>query len=371
MFELINTIFRESWELLLDSSIYMLFGIIIAGLLKVFLNAESVARHLGTGKFTSVLKAALLGIPLPLCSCGVLPAAVSLKKQGANKGATTAFLISTPESGVDSIAVSYALLDPVMTVVRPLAAFVTAVIAGCVENSIDPPPSHPPLKKENNSCMLPLTANTNNSRHDGIGTKILEGCKHAIFEVWDDIAMWFFSGLFIAGMIMTLIPDECMTKWLSGGISSMLVMLVVGIPLYICATASTPVAAALILKGVSPGAALVFLLVGPATNITSLSVLIGVLGKKSTLRYLLVLSCCAILFGLGIDQLYQALALTPQAIIGEAAKLIPQGLKTAGACLLLLLSIRPVFQRVKKLLVPKKSHHFISKFPDLSNHNKS
>ena len=131
---LIAQILGTSWNLLLEASIYMVFGLLISGLLKVFLDPGMVARHLGKGRFASVFKAAILGVPIPLCSCGVLPAALSLKKQGANNGATTAFMISTPESGVDSIAITYALLDPIMTVARPIVAFITAAIAGISEN---------------------------------------------------------------------------------------------------------------------------------------------------------------------------------------------------------------------------------------------
>ena len=136
---LLVNLLNESWQLLLDAGVYILFGILIGGLLKVFLSPAYVARHLGQGRYSSVFKAALFGVPLPLCSCGVLPAAAALKRQGANNGATTAFLISTPESGIDSISVSYALLDPIMTVARPLAAFVSAMIAGCIENTYNPP----------------------------------------------------------------------------------------------------------------------------------------------------------------------------------------------------------------------------------------
>ncbi|MCI5148565.1 MAG: permease, partial [Candidatus Electrothrix sp. MAN1_4] len=123
-----------SWNLLNQSAVYMLFGLLIGGLLKMYLSPTYVANHLGTGRFRSVFKAALLGIPIPLCSCGVLPAAATLKKQGANNGAVTAFLISTPESGVDSISITWALLDPIMTIARPVSAFISAAIAGTAEN---------------------------------------------------------------------------------------------------------------------------------------------------------------------------------------------------------------------------------------------
>ncbi|MBU0664212.1 MAG: permease [Proteobacteria bacterium] len=145
MFNLTRAVIEASWSLLLDSSVFMLFGILVARLLKIFLNPETVARHLGSERISSVFKTALLGVPLPLCSCGVLPAAVSLKKQGANKGATTAFLISTPESGVDSIAISYALLDPILTVIRPVAAFIAAITTEFIENIIDRPEPLAPI----------------------------------------------------------------------------------------------------------------------------------------------------------------------------------------------------------------------------------
>jgi len=374
MLNLISAVITASWSLLLDSSVYILFGILISGLLKMALNPATVVKHLGSGRFSSVIKAAFLGVPLPLCSCGVLPAAVSLKKQGANKGATTAFLISTPESGVDSIAISYALLDPIMTVTRPVAAFVTAIIAGFIENIIDWPQPGAHIAADvccpvADKCLAGETCApaVHGSPH-GLWTKIMTGLKYALVDVWGDIAIWFFGGLLIAGLIMVLIPDELMLKWLDGGFSSMLIMLAVGIPLYICATASTPVAAALILKGVSPGAALVFLLVGPATNITSLAVLVGILGKRGTFRYLFILSGCAILFGLIVDQIYKMAGISPQAVIGEAAELVPYGAKLGGALLLLLLSIKPLTSWLQKKTGRQKPPlTFHSGFPDISN----
>jgi uncharacterized membrane protein YraQ (UPF0718 family) len=373
MFNLIRAVIEASWSLLLDSSVYMVFGILVAGLLKIFLSPETVARHLGSGRFSSVVKAALLGVPLPLCSCGVLPAAVFLQKQGANKGATTAFLISTPESGVDSIAISYALLDPIMTVIRPVAAFITAMAAGFIENIIDwPEPLAPNIGiPVNNQREKDMTSAPDIPANNGKWSRTIDALRYALVDVWGDIALWFFAGLLIAGLIMVLIPDELMTRWLDGGFSSMLIMLVIGIPLYICATASTPVAAALILKGVSPGTALVFLLVGPATNITSLSVLIGILGKKGTVRYLLILSSCAILFGLIVDQLYVMAGISPQAVIGEASELVPYGLKLVGAFLLLFISIRPLSSWLKKMIAPKKALIFHSGFPDIGTYKKN
>ena len=281
----------------------------------------------------------------------MLPAAASLKKQGANKGATTAFLISTPESGVDSIAVTYALLDPIMTVVRPIAAFITAMVGGILENIVSFRQQATPLTplETVQECCTNETCSTDNKLPSQPFTqKIKSAIRFALFDVWGDIAVWFFAGVIIAGFITAIIPSELMHQWLGGGIHSMLLMLLFGIPLYICATASTPVAAALILKGVSPGAALVFLLVGPATNVTSLSVLIGILGKKSTLRYLLVVASMAVIFGLSVDQIYNFLNISPQAIVGKAGEIIPYLAQLICTMVLFILSIQPVYSFLRR-----------------------
>ena len=336
-----------AWHLLLDSSVYILFGLLIAGLLRVFMSPHSVATHLGQGRFRSVFKAALLGIPLPLCSCGVLPAAAGLRKQGANKGATAAFLISTPESGVDSIAITWALLDPVMTLARPLAAFTTAVAAGISENLLGPGKEDamrdPDLTCPVDGCCEGFDCPPEeHARHHTLSEKIRTGLKFAMTDVWGDIASWFFVGLLLAGLIVALVPEEMMGRFLGGGLPSMLLMLAVGIPLYICATASTPIAAALILKGVSPGAALVFLLAGPATNVTSLTVLLRILGKRATAIYLTMIALFSVLFGLAVDQVYALLGIEARAMVGQAAEWVPPWAQLLGALTLLALSVRPV-----------------------------
>ncbi len=302
----------------------------------------------------------------------MLPAAASLQKQGANKGATTAFLISTPESGVDSIAVTYALLDPIMTVIRPLAAFITAMFAGLLENILN----WRSIKREHKidlSCTIDQCCDgvecppEVHRKHHSYWEKLYAGWKFAINDVWGDIVLWFFVGIFIAGLITAVVPSDLFSEYLGGGFSSMLLMLVIGIPLYICATASTPVAAALILKGVSPGAALVFLLVGPATNITSLSVLFKILGKWSTVRYLLVLSISAIFFGLGVDAIYFYSGISPKAIIGEAGEIVPLSMKIIASLILILISIKPLYSWLRTKLSNKKSGtQFVSDFPPIS-----
>ena len=293
-----------------------------------------------------------------------------MQRQGANKGATTAFLISTPESGVDSIAVTYALLDPIMTVVRPVAAMVTAVIAGVLENWFSWVP------EGSRRAGLTTVVVDHEEHSPGQGSdhntrsllgKAREAIRFGMVDVWSDIALWFYVGLAIAAVITVIVPDALVVGILGGGLLSMCVMLVVGVPLYICATASTPIAAALIVKGVSPGAALVFLLVGPATNVTSLTVLIGMLGKVATARYLATLSACAVAFGLAVDQLYAISGIAPRAIIGDAAEIVPEPMKVAATAILLIFSIRPVMGWWRRVTAKKRTgDYFVVGFPDIS-----
>ncbi len=355
-------VLTSSWGMLQDASVYILFGIAVGGLLKMFLSTEYVVRHLGKGRFSSVVKAALFGIPIPLCSCGVLPAAASLKKQGANSGATTAFLISTPESGVDSISITYALLDPIMTIARPVAALLSALTAGFAENILNPPAGRSIKAVEaacqvDNCCDGSDCSPEEHRNHHSFIEKIKAGMLYAIGDLWADLAAWFFVGILLAGVITTLLPAEVIESYLGGGLSSMLLMLVIGIPLYICATASTPIAAAFILKGVSPGTALVFLLVGPATNITSLSVLIGLLGKRATSLYLASIAIVSVLCGLALDIIYIRMGISAGAIVGQAAEIIPAPVQLAATLFLIAISIKPVWRTLRarclKIFSPK------------------
>jgi uncharacterized membrane protein YraQ (UPF0718 family) len=342
---LIVEIATAAWTLLEQSSLYILLGLSVGGLLNMFLSADYVAAHLGKGRFMPVFKAALLGVPMPLCSCGVLPAAAQLQKQGANRGATTAFLVATPESGVDSIAVSWALLDPLMTVARPVAAFVSAFVAGVLENLFAPRETTP---KPAPLPMAPIPMAACATTHCGcdhghqpadLWAKLRHGLRAAITDIWGDLAGWFFVGIGVAACITVLLPDDLITRHLGGGIESMLLMLVVGIPMYICATASTPIAAALILKGVSPGTALVFLLAGPATNIAALAVLVKILGKKGMAIYLASISLVSVLCGLALDGLYLSLGISAAATIGEVTETLPHWLMLVATLVLLLLSL--------------------------------
>ena len=364
------SIFVQSWHILLESSIFIIIGLLASGLLRVFLNPGAVSAHLGKGRFRSVLKASLLGIPIPLCSCGVLPAAAALKKQGANNGAVTSFLISTPESGVDSVAITYALMDPIMTVVRPVAAFCTAFAAGITENLLGKPdtsrPVVPDLSCPVDGCCDGKGCDPEVHRnHHSLKEKIVAGLRFAFTDVWGDLAVWFLFGLLLSGMITVLIPESVFSQYMGGGFSAMLIMLVVGIPIYICATASTPIAATLILQGVSPGAALVFLMSGPATNITSLTVLLRILGARAMAIYLAGIAICAVGFGLLVDRLYAALGISAQAMVGQAGEAIPFGIELAAAILILILSVNPVSKFLRRRISGQTSCQHPDPHPDL------
>jgi len=265
-------------------------------------------------------------------------------------------LISTPESGVDSMAVTYALLDPIMTLARPVAAFFSAFFAGIMENLLEKNGGLSVAGKPDLSCPVDSCCSgeecppEEHASHHSFAEKLYIGLKYGVTDVWADLAGWFLLGLLIAGVITVLVPQQLLSSHLGGGLSSMLLMLAVGIPIYICATASTPVAAALIIKGASPGAALVFLMAGPATNVTSLSVIVGILGKRGTVIYLASIAFCAVISGLLLDEIYTYFGISAAATAGEASRLLPYWLRLMGALVLLILSIKPVIEKAKKRL---------------------
>ncbi len=298
----------------------------------------------------------------------MLPAAASFKKQGANRGALASFLVSTPESGVDSIAITYALLDPIMTVARPLAAFVTGISAGILENTLNWKPAADSDRQPD--LVVPMMNEDSPDQGQSILARLLFGLRYGFKEIWADIALWFFVGLFLAGIITVYMPESLSQMILGGGIVAMLAMLLMGMPIYICATASTPIAAAFLLKGASPGAVLVFLLVGPATNMTSLSVLIKILGKMGTIRYLSVIAVVSILFGLGLDGVYHYLNIEARAVIEEVRETIPYWLKLSSALILLALFIHHLYERHRQQRMKKKKNQVIADFPKIDPQRK-
>ena len=339
MLEILQKMTVETWHILTDAAPYVLFGFLAAGLIKGVLPVEVVARHLGGRSSAAVLKASLLGIPLPLCSCGVLPAAISLRRQGAGRGASAAFLVTTPESGVDSIAITWALLDPLMTVVRPLAAFVTGALSGILINLL--PEEQTALSEEQNSGACPEVCCSAKPTPQGPPAgRMADGIGYAFGELLKDVGSWMLLGVLIAGVLATLIPDDFFALLFEHQNASLFLMLLVGIPLYMCASASTPIAAALVLKGLSPGAALVFLLAGPATNVATLTVVARFWGRRATAVYLAAIAFCSLVFGWLVNECYAWAGLDIRRWVTPAPGEGASWWNSAAAVLLLLLILR-------------------------------
>jgi hypothetical protein len=336
------SIIKASWSVLLDAAPFVLLGFFVAGLVKAFLPGNFIATHLGSG-IGSIIKASAIGVPIPLCSCGVVPAAAGLKKQGAGKGAVASFLISTPETGVDSIAVTYALLDPVITIFRPVAALVTAVATGIAVSfsekfgSVDAPVEPVTAKT---SCSCGCSHSSSPKPKPGIVDKFREGMSFAFGDLLGDVGLWLFVGVLLAGLISVFVSPQLIEKYLSNEFLSMAMMLAISVPLYVCATSSTPIVAALALKGISPGAALVFLLAGPATNAASLPVISKLLGKRATAVYLVVIVLMSFLAGMLINKLYAYLGLDirnwVRTVVHEEGGFIP----VASAIVLIVLVLK-------------------------------
>lgn len=338
----------SAWDVLEDSALFMIGGFAVAGIIKVFLPFSVVSGRLSGDGMGAVTRAAIIGVPLPLCSCSVIPTAMTLRKMGASKGATSAFLISTPESGVDSIAVSYALLDPIMTVFRPLAAFITAFTAGALENLFgekDGPLAADPVADHcgddcGDACQSASPPANGINGAAGFTAKLSQGLRYAFGDLFNDMAGWMAVGLLAGGALNVFIPEGFFTGLPGGSFAMMLVMLGVGLPMYICASASTPIAAAMIMKGLSPGTALVFLLAGPATNIGSMALIRRFMGGRALFIYIAAISVCSIALGLALDWLYSAMAVNPAMSMGVAGEIVPPGIKTAGALALAFLFAR-------------------------------
>lgn len=319
----------ELWSTLSEMAPYLLLGFLVAGFLSVWISPKVVERHLGGRGLFSILKASLFGVPLPLCSCGVIPVSMSLHKHGASKGATTAFLLSTPQTGVDSILVTYSLMGPALAVFRPLAALVTGLFGGALVELAEK--NRYPGEKRN-SCDQDCCA--------GDKPKVnwfVRALRHGLVTLPKDIGGPMLIGLAVAAIIAVIVPDDFFSSYLSSGdgIVAMLVMMAVGIPVYVCATASVPVAVAMMAKGLSPGAAMVFLMTGPATNAAGLATLWAALGPRSAIAYLASVVVCSLASGIIIDRFVFAGGFDPAAHIHGA--MLPGWFE--GACAVVLLGV--------------------------------
>ena len=278
-----------------EMSPYLLLGFLLAGIMHAFIPDGWYTKYLSGDTFRSVVNAAIFGVPLPLCSCGVIPTAMSLRREGASKGAVVSFLIATPQTGVDSIFATYSLMGLPFAVVRPIAALFTAIIGGTFVNWNG---------KETEAIMPTDTSRAYSEQpHLSFAERCVEALKFGFVEMMEDIGKWLVVGLIVAGLITVLVPDSFFEVFKDNTLLSMLLVLCVSVPMYICATGSIPIAVALMMKGLTPGAALVMLMAGPACNVASILVVNKVLGKKTLLLYLVAIIGGSILFGFGIDYL--------------------------------------------------------------------
>jgi len=328
----------DFWGTITEMSPYLLFGFFVAGILSILISQNLVERHLGGRGIWPLLKASLFGIPLPLCSCGVIPVSMSLHKHGASKGSTISFLLSTPQTGVDSILVTLSLLGPIFAVFRPVVALLTGIFGGVIVNTLNQGTKGeniPPSKCTDECC----------EGTDKKG-KIVRGLKYGFVTLPRDIGKAMLVGLLIAAIISAVLPDDFLAdKLLGTGIFSMVVMMFLGIPVYVCATASVPVAAALILKGLSPGAALVFLITGPATNAAGFTTIWKAMGKRTAVAYLATVMLCALAAGLTLDKIFPDLDVSARTHIHQMGS---SGLGHIAAVALLAILVNAIISDRKK-----------------------
>ena len=310
--EFISNYFIELIYLVKEMAPWLLFGLVFAGLLKVYFPQKHIDKYLGKPNAKSAVNASLLGVPMPLCSCGVIPTGISFFKNGASRGATNSFLISTPQTGVDSIFATYSMLGWPFAVLRPIVAFTTGIFGGILTNWLIKEPSKPIVPVNLLFAGLKLDVKKA-GKAEAICDDVDCGCRtsprkeshslikaanYAFVELLQDISKWLILGFMAAALISVLLPDDFFSMFRGYGIFEILIILAASVPIYVCATGSIPIAAVLLMKGVSPGAALVFMMAGPATNVATITVIGKTMGRKSMFIYLGSIIGGAIFFGL-------------------------------------------------------------------------
>ncbi len=364
MFEVLMGVLKSVWFLLLEMSPYLLFGFFIAGILNLIIPKDKIYTHLSGNKLSSIIKASLWGVPLPLCSCGVIPVAAYLRKEGAGKSSTVSFLSSTPTTGVDSILATYSLLGPLFAIIRPVAAFFAGIMSGSLIGILEKKHNKDKIKfTKRNSCII---CNSEDSHSHNFLEKIKYIFQYGFIELIDDAGKWILIGVIAGGIIGFLIPGDFIEQYLSNPLLAYPIMLLISIPMYICATGSIPIAAALIIKGMSPGAGLIFLIAGPATNTATLAFVSGKLGKRILFIYLFSIIITALLFGLIVDHIWKFSGEDMNLITG-GMKMLPIWLKTFSAILLSVLIIRTInknflnkFIKKNKEIIEMKGNYKVS-----------
>ncbi len=310
---------------------YLLLGFFFAGVLKVWFPQRWINRYMGKSNVKSVVNTAILGIPLPLCSCGVIPTGVSFYKNGASKGSSVSFLISTPQTGVDSVLVTYSMLGLPFAIIRIFVALITGVIGGIATN----------FAAKNDSDLDEEITSCSDSSNQSKGNSFIRLLKYGFNEFLMDIAKWLIIGIFIAAILSTIIPEDFFTLYLHNEALSMITILLASVPLYLCATASVPIAAVLMMKGLSPGAALILLMAGPATNAATITIIKKVFGSRTLISYLTSIIGGAILFGFLINQLLPGswFIVEGSSHLHHQHELLPYWIKLASSIILISLIV--------------------------------
>ena len=362
--ELLENIIKETVRLFVEISPYLILGFFFAGLLHVLLGEKYIKKHFAGRGVLSVVKAAIFGIPLPVCSCAVIPLAESLRRDGASKSATLSFLVSTPSSGVDSIFATYALMGPVYAVFRPIASFFSGILAGMV--------THWQERKEGPGSIAAPGDKVQDQNKNEQKKTFKEAFVYGFRIIPSEIARWLIIGVVIGGAISALVPADFGSRYLHSPLLSYVVILLISIPIYVCATGSIPIAASLIAKGVLPGAALAFLIAGPATNTVTVSFLYKRMGAKITALYILSIVVVSVAAGLLFDWIWQTMGMNVGLIIEGGAHL-PHLIKHLSAIALLIIFITgkydfsKFFPRLKTGRGDKMSKNiFKIKVPDMT-----
>jgi uncharacterized protein len=336
----------NNFLVLLDAmAIYVLFGLLFAGILKQIIPDDFVIKHLGRGSVSSVVKATLFGIPLPVCSCSVIPLAQSLKKEGASKGAVQSFLISSPITGVDSILATFSFFGLIFTIFRLISSVIIAIIVGLIQNFVEK--DEKPIKED-----VPVSSCGCTSSCSSTAVKksfsIKAAFSYAYVTLFVDMVKPLFIGLIFGALFTTLAPKEYTSLLFENQILTYIVIMLFSMPLYVCATASLPIAAALMMEGMSAGAAFIFLTAGPATSAITMSVVYKTLGKTSLIIYLSTIGILSFLFGFGFDSFFSDVNILQFDLHNEETSLISQ---IASLIMLFLMA----YYLIKPLLFKKKS----------------
>ncbi len=333
-----------AWNITAQMAPYLLMGFLIAGILYVLVPASWIVRHLGHRAWSASVKSALFGVPLPLCSCGVIPVMTHIRRSGAGPGATAAFLMSTPQTGVDSILVTYGLLGPVFAVIRPIVAFISGTLCGWAVDAWGRAPTQHAEKAEEVRDAAPSRP------------AWLRALRHGFVVLPRDVHRALLLGLVIAGVLGALMPPDYFASRIPSGVwgslGVMFLMMLLGIPLYVCSTASVPIGLSLLVAGIPPGAVLAFLITGPATNAATITTLARMLGVRSAVIYLACLAASALAAGLLVDAIHPEITLA--AVQHCAHDMAPSLFHNISAVVLLGIMLWPMgVALVRKLTAPK------------------